>query len=68
MTLGIRISTVALHMMEPFDPIGEPFYCERYEKKILNIKYRSAVLEAENKGKVQMLDGNIINKCIELTD
>lgn len=55
-------------MMEPFDPIGEPFYCERYEKKILNIKYRSAVLEAENKGKVQMLDGNIINKCIELTD
>ncbi|KAJ8782832.1 hypothetical protein J1605_009440 [Eschrichtius robustus] len=65
--LGIRIPTAALHIMELFDTAIEQLYRIFTVKDLVQKFSKSpAVLEAEKGGKLQMFDGNITGKYIEL--
>ncbi|XP_030777515.1 activator of 90 kDa heat shock protein ATPase homolog 2 isoform X2 [Rhinopithecus roxellana] len=65
--LGVRIPTVALHMMELFDTSVEQLYSIFTVKDLVQKFSKStAVLEAEKGGKFQMFDGNITGEYLEL--
>lgn len=65
--LGVRIPTVALHMMELFDTTVEQLYSIFTVKDLVQKFSKStAVLEAEKGGKFQMFDGNITGEYLEL--
>ncbi|KAB0400433.1 hypothetical protein E2I00_006281, partial [Balaenoptera physalus] len=65
--LGVRIPTAALHMMELFDTAIEQLYRIFTVKDLVQKFSKSpAVLEAEKGGKLQMFDGDITGKYIEL--
>ncbi|XP_054330769.1 LOW QUALITY PROTEIN: activator of 90 kDa heat shock protein ATPase homolog 2-like [Pongo pygmaeus] len=65
--LGVRIPTVALHMMELFDTTVEQLYSIFTVKDLVQKFSKStAVLEAEKGGKFQMFDGNITGEYLQL--
>ncbi|XP_030683736.1 activator of 90 kDa heat shock protein ATPase homolog 2 isoform X2 [Nomascus leucogenys] len=65
--LGVRIPTVALHMMELFDTTVEQLYSIFTVKDLVQKFSKStAVLEAEKGGKFQMFDGNSTGEYLEL--
>ncbi|XP_069350907.1 LOW QUALITY PROTEIN: activator of 90 kDa heat shock protein ATPase homolog 2-like [Eulemur rufifrons] len=65
--LGVKIPTVALHVMELFDTTVEQLYSVFTVKDLVQKFSKSpAVLEVEKGGIFQMFDGNITGEYMEL--